>query len=316
MRGCWAVTCHVHFWQNKGGLLRAIAVTLGWNMATKDSALTADPAEENSPAAPAPGIEPTTFQTRVCWSTTELQPCEKQRPAQCQHKLDQRHKRYWPVSEVFCRLRKSSTNVHTARMEAGLVGLRTSDGKCWSMHFIKCLDICCQAFFWRVMFLVQPSSCSVFLWRVMFLVQPSNRSVFLWRVMFLVQPSNCSVFLWRVMFLVQPSNRSVFLWRVPLFLIQILTPSLPQLVKFLGLKVHTHMDANSIFDGPVTNRLSTLCISIFDGPVTNQLPTLCILTEVFSCAHAKGGKPVMISSLALSLVVFWVMVQQPWQWTG
>ena len=51
-------------------------------MATKDSALTVDPAEENSPAAPAPGIEPTTFETRVCWSTTELQPCEKQRPTQ------------------------------------------------------------------------------------------------------------------------------------------------------------------------------------------------------------------------------------------
>ena len=121
------------------------------------------------------------------------------------------------IRSVFCRLSKSSTKVQTARMEAGHVGLRTFDRKCWSMHFVKCLDICCLAFFWRVMFLVQPSNCSVFLWRVMFLVQPSNCSVFLWRVMFLVQHSNCSVFLWRVMFLGQPSNCSVFLWRVPLF---------------------------------------------------------------------------------------------------
>ena len=28
---CLAVTCHLHFWQNDGGLLRATAVTQGWN---------------------------------------------------------------------------------------------------------------------------------------------------------------------------------------------------------------------------------------------------------------------------------------------
>ena len=31
MYACLAVTCHLHFWQNDQGLLRATAVTRGWN---------------------------------------------------------------------------------------------------------------------------------------------------------------------------------------------------------------------------------------------------------------------------------------------
>ena len=53
-----------------------------------------------------------------------------------------------------------------------------------------------------------------------------------------------------------------------------LPPSLPQPVKFQGWKVHTYVPADSIFDDPVTNLLSTLCN----------------LTEILSSAHAKGGK--------------------------
>ena len=47
---------------------------------------------------------------------------------------------------------------------------------------------------------------------------------------------------------------------------KILTPSLPQPIKFLP--------ANSIFDGPITNLFAVLCI----------------LTVIFSPAHAKGKK--------------------------
>ena len=36
-------------------------------------------------------------------------------------------------------------------------------------------------------------------------------------------------------------------------------PSLPQPVNFPGGKVHTYTPANSISDGPITNRLSVLC---------------------------------------------------------
>ena len=49
----------------------------------------------------------------------------------------------------------------------------------------------------------------------------------------------------------------------------LLTPSLPQPVKFLGWKVHTYTPPNSIFDGHITNLLWILCI----------------LIEIFSRAH-------------------------------
>ena len=78
------------------------------------------------------------------------------------------------------------------------------------------------------------------------------------------------------------------------------TPSLPQLVNFLGWKVHTDMPANSIFDGPITNLLSILCVWI----------------EILWCAHAKRGGALTISNLALLLVIFRVTVWLTQQWRG
>ena len=53
MHVCLAVTCHLHFWQNDRGLLRATAVTRGWNGYRNKSAQKVDLGEENSPATPA-----------------------------------------------------------------------------------------------------------------------------------------------------------------------------------------------------------------------------------------------------------------------
>ena len=53
VHACLAVTCHQHFWQNGRGLLRATAVTRGWNGYRNKSAQTVDPGEENSLAASA-----------------------------------------------------------------------------------------------------------------------------------------------------------------------------------------------------------------------------------------------------------------------
>ena len=53
---CLAVTCHLHFWQNVRDVLRATAVTRGWNEYRKKSQhrkLKIDSGEEHSPAAPA-----------------------------------------------------------------------------------------------------------------------------------------------------------------------------------------------------------------------------------------------------------------------
>ena len=50
---CLVVTCRLHFWQNDQDLLRAAAVTWGWNGYRNKSAQKVDPREENSPTAPA-----------------------------------------------------------------------------------------------------------------------------------------------------------------------------------------------------------------------------------------------------------------------
>ena len=57
--------------------------------------------------------------------------------------------------------------------------------------------------------------------------------------------------------------------------------------------------------------------SIFDGPVTNLLSILCILTEILSHVHVKGQKsPYDISDLALLLVVFQVTAWHGKQGSG
>ena len=51
---CLAVTCHLHFWRNDRGHLRATAVTRGWNgYRNKSQHRKLTLGEENSPAAPA-----------------------------------------------------------------------------------------------------------------------------------------------------------------------------------------------------------------------------------------------------------------------
>ena len=68
---CVDVTCHLHFWQNDQGLLRAAAVTRGWN-GHRITAHKVNSAEENVPVASAgirtrnlsimsPGLLPTSY---------------------------------------------------------------------------------------------------------------------------------------------------------------------------------------------------------------------------------------------------------------
>jgi len=53
--------------------------------------------------------------------------------------------------------------------------------------------------------------------------------------------------------------------------------------------------------------------STFDNPTTNPLSLLNILIEIFSRAHAKWGKALMNTNLALLLVVFRVTARKAWQ---
>ena len=59
---CLAVTCHLHFWQNDQDLLRATAVTQGWNGYRNKSQHRKLTLEKKILL---PGFEPTTFQSWV-----------------------------------------------------------------------------------------------------------------------------------------------------------------------------------------------------------------------------------------------------------
>ena len=77
MHACLAVTCHRHFGQNDRDLLRATAVTWGWNGYQNESAQKVDPGEEISPAF-LQGLEnPGPLNQESDALTTELSPLPK-----------------------------------------------------------------------------------------------------------------------------------------------------------------------------------------------------------------------------------------------
>ena len=59
---CLAVTCHLHFWQNDRGLLRATAVTRGWNRYRNKSQHRKLTLEKKILPPLMQGFEPATFQ--------------------------------------------------------------------------------------------------------------------------------------------------------------------------------------------------------------------------------------------------------------
>ena len=66
VRACLAVTCHLHFWQNDRDLLRASAVTRGWNGYWNNSRQHRKLTTGNKILPPLlDGLEPATFQSRV-----------------------------------------------------------------------------------------------------------------------------------------------------------------------------------------------------------------------------------------------------------
>ena len=62
---CLAVTCHLHFWQNDRDLLRATAVTMGWNGYRNKSQHRKLTLEKKIIPPLLQGLEPATFQSWV-----------------------------------------------------------------------------------------------------------------------------------------------------------------------------------------------------------------------------------------------------------
>ena len=71
---CLAVTCHLHFWQNDRGLLRATAVTREWNGYRNESAQKVDPGEEKFSRRSCRDSNPRPFDHESGALTTELSP--------------------------------------------------------------------------------------------------------------------------------------------------------------------------------------------------------------------------------------------------
>ena len=65
VHACLAVTCHLHFWQNDQGLLRATAVTRGWNGYQNKSQHRKLTMEKTILLLLLQGFEPATFRSRV-----------------------------------------------------------------------------------------------------------------------------------------------------------------------------------------------------------------------------------------------------------
>ena len=70
---CLAVTCHLHFWQNDRDLLRATAVTRGWNGYRNKSQHRKSTLERKILPPLQQGFEPATFQSRVRRSSHRAQ---------------------------------------------------------------------------------------------------------------------------------------------------------------------------------------------------------------------------------------------------
>ena len=62
---CFAVTCHLHFWQHDQGLLRATAVTRGWNGYRNKSQHRKLTLEKQILLLLLQGFKPVTFRSRV-----------------------------------------------------------------------------------------------------------------------------------------------------------------------------------------------------------------------------------------------------------
>ena len=75
MHVCFAVTCHLHFWQNDRDRLRAATVTRGMERIPINKPQKVDPEEENYPAAPAgPASNPRPFDHESGALATKLSP--------------------------------------------------------------------------------------------------------------------------------------------------------------------------------------------------------------------------------------------------
>ena len=107
---CLSVTCHLHFWQNDRDLLRANAVTRGWNGYRNQSQHRKLIPEKKILPLLLSGLQPATFRSRVWRCTTELPPLLRPWSAVCL--LASREQRNVKVISQLTNHSKTNSNVH------------------------------------------------------------------------------------------------------------------------------------------------------------------------------------------------------------
>ena len=103
VHACLVVTCHLHFWQNDRDLLRATAVTQGWNGYRNGSQHRKSTLEKKILPPLLPGLEPDTFRSRV------------------------RHSNHWaiPAPQLYCCVKRNAINSHSYPSHMSLVSWRS-----------------------------------------------------------------------------------------------------------------------------------------------------------------------------------------------
>ena len=126
---CLAVTCHLHFWRNGRGLLRATAVTRGWNGYRNKSQHRKLTLEKKILPPLLQGFEPATFRYESGALTTELSPL---RPA-CSQTESGRIRLSASVSVPFFRQRRQGSYcAKPTRIRSGWSGQGLAKHRIWS----------------------------------------------------------------------------------------------------------------------------------------------------------------------------------------
>ena len=97
---CLAVTCHLHFWQNDRDLLRATAVTGGWNRYQNNSQHRKSTLEKKILPPLLQGFKPATFQSQVRHSNHWAIPTPLKSTHTLKHKLSQGPQPTHPIFDI------------------------------------------------------------------------------------------------------------------------------------------------------------------------------------------------------------------------
>ena len=113
---CLVATCHLRFWQDDRGLLRATAVTRGWNGYRNKSQHRKLTLEKKILPPPQQGFEPATFRSRVRrsnhWATPAPRVCVCKADIKTRTTASDKPKYFWTFNKQKPMLKFIATNLY------------------------------------------------------------------------------------------------------------------------------------------------------------------------------------------------------------